>query len=81
MAFPLQFPLPNLHQASLGVGGVGGEVGHILNLQVPSNTCPPHGPFFVKTGEVVMCISLCALVVLMRAWFFCSYTHTRSLFI
>lgn len=24
MAFPLQFPLPNLHQASLGVGGGGG---------------------------------------------------------
>lgn len=37
MAFPLQFPWPNSHQASLKGGG---QVGHILNLQVPSNTCP-----------------------------------------
>lgn len=29
----------------------------------------------------MMCIRLCVLIVLMRAWFFCSYTHIHRTFL
>lgn len=74
MAFLLQFPLPNTHQVSLGVGGQASG-SHLNSPGTIKHLLP------IRTGEVVMCMCLCAFTVLTCTCSFCSYTYIHKTFL